>query len=397
MTRSWHLVTGEFPPAPGGVSDYTRAIAAGLAAAGDTVDVWCPGAEGLVNDPPGVQVHRSAGRWTGSDLRRLDDELDATPAPRHLLVQWVPHAFGWRSMHVGFCRWVRRRAHAGDVVDLMVHEPFLAFREGAFRYDLVAGVHRVMATMLLGVARRVWVSIPAWADRLRPWALGRAPSFCWLPVPSTLAVTGDVDLLARIRSTVRGGHDLLIGHFSTYDAHTRRLLPTLVPHLMREVASSRLLLLGRGSDLAAEDLRRQLPELQDRILGAGALAADELSAHLQACDLMVQPYVDGASTRRTTLMAALAHGVPVVTTVGRLSEPFWSSSPAVSTVAAGDAEGLIHAAVVLAGDSLRRQQQADAARKTYAARFDVAHVIQALREDRCEPAWLQADRPATAE
>jgi len=300
-------------------------------------------------------------------------------------------------MNLGFCRWVRTRAQQGDIVDLMVHEPFLAFREGALRHDLVAGVHRVMATMLLSVARRVWVSIPAWADRLRPWMLGRTPSFCWLPVPSTLAVTADVDLLAKVRLTVRGSHDLVIGHFSTYDANARRLLQTLVPHLMRALAGSRLLLLGRGSDLTAADLRQRFPELQDRVFGVGALAADELSAHLLACDLMVQPYVDGASTRRSTLMAALAHGVPVVTTVGPLSEPFWISSPAVSAVAAGDVEGLIHAAVALASDSHRRQRQSATARETYAARFDVPHVIRALREDRCESVLPQAAFPGTAE
>lgn len=383
MTLRWHLITGEFPPAPGGVSDYTRAVAAGLADAGESVDVWCPAAGGPLDDPAGVRVHRSAGTWTAADIRQFDRELEATPSPRRLLVQWVPHAFGRRSMNVGFCRWVRRRARRGDVVDLMVHEPGLAFREGALRHDVVAGVHRLMAAMLLGVARRAWVAIPAWAARLRPW--GGATPFCWLPVPSTLAVTSDVSLLDRVRSGVGGANGPVVGHFGTYDAPTRRQLQALVPGLMRALGDARLLLLGRGSAAAAADLRRAFPELQGRIAGAGGLGSRELSAHLQACDVMLQPYVDGASTRRTTLMAALAHGVPVVTTIGRLSEPFWSGSPAVSAVPAGDIEGLIHAAVTLAGDPARRRQQAGAAREAYEARFALAHVISALRDDRCEP------------
>jgi glycosyltransferase involved in cell wall biosynthesis len=385
VTRVWHLVTGEFPPAPGGVSDYTWIVAARLAAEGDLVHVWCPDAAGPVVDPAGVHVHRTAGNWTGLDLRLIDNQLDAMPAPRHLLVQWVPHAFGRRSMNVGFCRWVRRRVRAGDVVDLMVHEPFLGFREGAFRLDLIACVHRVMAALLLGVARRVWVSIPAWAEQLRPWAIGSAPPFCWLPVPSNLAVSDDAGLLSRVRATLRTGSDLMIGHLSTYDVHARQVLQELVPQLIRDVPASSVLLLGRGSDLVAADLRARHPALKDRVSGVGALEADALSAHLQACDLMVQPYVDGASTRRGTLMASLAHGVPVVTTVGRLSEPFWSSAAAVSAVPAGDVEGMVQATVALAADAGRRQRQSVAARELYAARFDVAHVTKALREDRCEP------------
>ena len=38
----WHIITGEYPPQPGGVSDYTRLVAEGLAAAGDAVTVWAP-------------------------------------------------------------------------------------------------------------------------------------------------------------------------------------------------------------------------------------------------------------------------------------------------------------------------------------------------------------------
>ena len=38
----WHILTGEYPPQPGGVSDYSRMVAHGLAAAGDEVVVWAP-------------------------------------------------------------------------------------------------------------------------------------------------------------------------------------------------------------------------------------------------------------------------------------------------------------------------------------------------------------------
>ena len=47
---------------------------------------------------------------------------------------------------------------------------------------------------------------------------------------------------------------------------------------------------------------------------ADGLANEEVSVHLSACDLMIQPYPDGISARRTSAMAALAHERPVVTT-----------------------------------------------------------------------------------
>src|ERR1700722_10738138 len=49
---NWHLVTGEYAPASGGVADYTRGVARALAAAGDDVHVWAPSiARGLASDP----------------------------------------------------------------------------------------------------------------------------------------------------------------------------------------------------------------------------------------------------------------------------------------------------------------------------------------------------------
>ena len=46
MTTDWHVITGEYPPQRGGIGDYTELLAAGLAAEGHAVSVWCPECEG---------------------------------------------------------------------------------------------------------------------------------------------------------------------------------------------------------------------------------------------------------------------------------------------------------------------------------------------------------------
>jgi hypothetical protein len=50
----WHMITGEYPPQAGGVSDYSRVVARGLAAAGDTVHVYAPENPGI--DPDDERV-----------------------------------------------------------------------------------------------------------------------------------------------------------------------------------------------------------------------------------------------------------------------------------------------------------------------------------------------------
>jgi glycosyltransferase involved in cell wall biosynthesis len=384
---TWHIVTGEYPPLHGGVSDYTEAIAMGLSAAGDEVHVWCPDARGAAKcAPAGVQLHRIAGTWSSADLHRIDREMDAVAGERRLLLQWVPHAYGKRSLNVRFCRWIRRRAKSGDSLDIMVHEPGLAFREGNVRHDVAAAVHRLMLTTLLSDARRVWVAIPAWADVLRPWAIGRGDlTFGWLPVPSTLPVVNDATAVQRIRAgQLATPEDVLIGHFSTYQPAIRRTLCEILPPLLSSTPGIHVELLGRGSEAVAEQLRGIVGDGGDRITAPGDLDPVFLSHRLQACDLLIQPYPDGASSRRTTLMSALAHGIPVVTTIGHLSESFWDDSDAVATAPVGDIAALSRVVAELLRDSQRRRTMAAAARSLYEERFSLPHVIEALRSEMCE-------------
>src|SRR6202011_6017268 len=97
---------------------------------------------------------------------------------------------------------------------------------------------------------------------------------------------------------------------------------------------------------------------------------------MSECDLMIQPYADGVSSRRTSIVAALAHGRPVVTTSGPDTEPFWQSSNAVILAAPSQ----IPAAVSeLVKDQDKRERMGIEAAALYQSRFDLQHTIAALR------------------
>jgi hypothetical protein len=100
MASALHIITPEYPPQSGGVSDYTAQVAEGLAQEGEEVHVWCPGNTPAPVPAGSVHVHRALGQFTPSDLRAADIELDLFAAPRRILVQYVPHGYGRRSMNV---------------------------------------------------------------------------------------------------------------------------------------------------------------------------------------------------------------------------------------------------------------------------------------------------------
>jgi glycosyltransferase involved in cell wall biosynthesis len=61
--------------------------------------------------------------------------------------------------------------------------------------------------------------------------------------------------------------------------------------------------------------------LDAHVIWTGYLSDEELSASFAAADLCVLPYRDGVSFRRGSLMAALTHGLPIVSTEPRVPVP----------------------------------------------------------------------------
>jgi glycosyltransferase involved in cell wall biosynthesis len=307
-------------------------------------------------------------------------QLDQFAAPRRLLVQWVPHGYGYRSMNVPFCLWMLNRAKLhGDHIGVMFHEPFFAFTRQSWKQNAAAVVHRLMTIMLLQAARQVWVSTPAWERMLRPYTLGRKVPFAWLPVPSNIAAADDPAGISAVRAQYAPPGGSLVGHFGTYGPSIKETLMAVLPALLAGEKNLAMLLIGRGSEALREELARQHPDMAARLQALSGLEAEDVARHISACDVMLQPYPDGISARRTSAMASLANSRPVVTTAGRFTEPLWAASGAVVLTPDGDAAAMMVAAKRLLNDAAERQRLGDAARALYQSRFDVRDIVAQLR------------------
>ena len=372
--RKWHLICPEFPPMPGGVSEHSRVLVEAAVRRGLDVHVWtADGAPALPNALT-VEVHSSLGRFAPGDLARTDLLLDRFPAPRRIVLQWVPHGYGRRGMNLRFARWIARRARAGDELDVMVHEPFADFIGPSWIQPARAMVQRSMTRAVVSSARRVWLSIPGWTPRVSPMLRpGLTPQV--LPVSGTIPVDRDSQDIAALRCRLLGRAKVLVGYFGAGGRYAEAALDRAFHEITARRQDVRFLLVGRGTVELAARLRGR-----DGVSGTGLLTARELSRHLQACDVLLQPYGDGISGRRTTTISALEHAVPVVTTFGRLSEPFWRDTSAVETIAV-DAPELLAGAVERLLEPRRNAEARSAAVALYAARFDPRIVLEPLFAD----------------
>jgi hypothetical protein len=279
-------------------------------------------------------------------------------------------------MNLPLCLWLRYACPVPAWV--MFHEVAFPILPGQpLRHRLLARVQRRMAALVARSAERLFVSTPAWEPRLACLAPGCSP--IWLPVPSNLPLAAGHGAATEVRRLGIDETSLVVGHFGTFGQGITSLLEEVFPRLLAAEPRRIGLLIGMGSEAFAEWLLARHPGVRGRIRATGQLPLQEIAAHLAACDLLVQPYPDGVSTRRTSLMAGLALGRPIVTTLGELSEPLWQHSGAVAVAPAGDTAALLDAAEGLLHDPRRREQLGEGGRAFYDAHFSPQRLITTLR------------------
>lgn len=371
MTR-WHVLTGEFPPDTGGVAQFTAAIAGGLSSRGIDLHVWAPGREtrpAADSAPPAAfRVHALPDHFGPRSRAALREAVNPGEV---VLLQYVPNALGARGANVAFCRWLAAQARRGCDVRVVFHEPFFYFGWQSPGRNMLALVQRVMATLLLRASSIAYLSTSSWEPVLRRYAR-RGARFEWLPVPSAVPFVDDAEGVRRLRASLGGR--VIVGHFSAYPGDVRLPLRLALQDVLAGHLDAGILCIGRGSAEMAASIGDA-----ERVHATGQLDPRDLSRALQACDLFVQPYPDGATTRRTSLTTLLAHGAAIVTTSGPNTEPLWTADGDVVAFApAGERRVLATEVTRLIGNAARRQELGARARVLYDRHFGLECAVNAL-------------------
>jgi glycosyltransferase involved in cell wall biosynthesis len=370
MTTRWAILTGEYPPQLGGVADYTAQVAQGLARAGDQVTMFAPRHNEKKHENPGIDLVRLPDHFGPRGLISLDHILARVRVDR-LLIQYVPHAYGYKAMNLPFALWVATRAWRHAPLWVMFHEVAFPFRWRPPTHAILGTTHRVMARLIAGAAERLFSAANAWGPiikRLCP----RARPVEWLPIPSNIPDDPEI-------SAIRSAPGTVIGHFGTYGPATADLLGHTLSVLLGR-GERTAMLLGRGGDGFRDRFIGRHPHLAERLLAMGELPPSELTARIRGCDMLLQPFIDGVSTRRTSVMAGLANGVPLVSNLGELSEPLWGTLECINLARTPDPTELSAAAeAVLSMTPTERSRMGHQATLLYRDRFGLNNTIARLR------------------
>jgi glycosyltransferase involved in cell wall biosynthesis len=318
-----------------------------------------------------VRALREAGIAAGYEDGGLSAVLARAAPPSWILLQYNPLSYARWGFAPGLVRdaiSVRRRWPRTPLV-VTVHEAWVPIED--WPSALLGTYQRAQLRSLLRAADGVIVVRETLADELGCACMP-------IPVGSNIAPIGLAPAAARAELGL--GDTLVVALFGT--RHPSRALDH-AEAAIAALASRRgaggvcVLNLGRDSPALAvpADVEVRMP---------GSIAGADVSLHLCASDILLLPFTDGLSTRRTTLMAGLAHGLPVVGLRGVNTDRILiRHADATVMTPCGDPDRYAQAAVELTEDRARLQAIGEAGRRLYERSFDwpvVARmVIAALR------------------
>jgi glycosyltransferase involved in cell wall biosynthesis len=347
--RRLAVVTARSSTEADGIRDYTMRLLQELEAR----ELW----------DVSLSLRLIGGGWVGDSqgppgwtMPRSVRESDA------ILLQYNPFSYGRRGfaprliVEVARARLRRRR----PLVALMVHETYVDMKN--WRWTLMGGWQRLQLYALRVLTDIQFCATEAWVARLG--RRRRPGSVHHLPVGSNFPDRRENRDAERERLGV-GAETVVLGcfglrHPGRLEAHVERSADA-VARTGRDVV---VLNLGAGPayDETRETVRTHAP---------GFLEDEEVARVLSTVDVFLAPYADGVSTRRTTVMAALQHGLPVVGTDGPLTDSVLRDAGHALRLVPVDRPGDFADTVAsLAASDETRRELGQRGRELYESQFD---------------------------
>ena len=395
------FLTGEYPPMQGGVADHTRHLAKHLVQLGLEVSILTSrrAASDSQSSPSNIHLYPIMTGWNLGCWQQVGLWL-SEHRPDVLHIQYQAAAYdlgGWVNWLPWWLRWRKTRPRIVVTFhDLRV--PYLFPKAGLLRWRSILALARhsdaVIVTNLedeqtlrkalgirgsenqeLGLSSSPVIDSPP-RDLLTRIPLGSNVD------PRLPPDYNRDDWRAKIGI---GKHTLLLAYFGFLnESKGGEDLILALEQLVRQGYAPHLLMIGGQvgdadpTNRAYADRVRSLVQgcgLEECVHWTGYTSSEEVSANLLASDVVVMPYHDGVSFRRTTFIAALCHGRPVVTTNPTVPLVELQDGRNVLLVPPRDVDMLARTIARLADDAdLRARLSAEA--ESLGTRFDWSTVSQ---------------------
>lgn len=308
---------------------------------------------------------------TRAAMNSLRAELTSTRRDWILLqfthLMWSRRGFAYRALQAA-----RIARGSGSKLAVIIHDP-LAFSGRRWRDRARRRFQHEIMRRLARVADHTFVTVPP--ERL-PWLRHASPSkTSFIPVGSSILPSSTIvpEYESRKPFTV-----VVFGVSSQNEIEDISEVTKAVSEALGDL---RVVVLGRGSTEAAPQLREMTKGSGGSVVVKGMTTARSVSLNLEEADAFL--FVRGGiSCRRSTAVAALAHGLPVVGYEG--DETSWPITEAgVLLGPLRDTSFVSRALIRLAGDPPLLRSLRGLSSQAYEHYFSWARIAESIEEDLC--------------
>lgn len=310
-----YIISAALPPKLDGIGDYTAHLAAELA---KYVSVSIlTSADQQPGPIPGVVIQKAFSVSHPASIKNIASIVEKDQ-PDWLLLQFNQFSYGRWGLNPYLPLLIRslKRKLPWLRFAVMMHETYMPVT--SWQTAIMTIWQRWQFWMLGREADLVFFSIDPWARYYKKWFPHKP--VIHLPVGSSIPLISVSRKEARQRLGIADDVAVL-GVFGT--AHVSRMLDFVreAVETARQAGFKPLALYIGAQPQAAREALGDLP-----LLAEGPLEADEVSRRLAAVDVYLAPFRDGISTRRTSLITALQHGMATVGTRGIFTdEMLWKA------------------------------------------------------------------------
>jgi len=370
------VISGAYPPMRAGESSNAHHLCRQLAARGIDVQVLTTVGNTGGNDA-GVTVHAVMPGWGWSGAPRFARFLKAC-RPDAILLMFLGGMYDYHPM-MTFAATIAHRVLPGVPFVTRYESPFAGAapkstlggrigRKAVTTFVKGEGVTYTSGSLLRD-SNRVIVLCEGHKRVLEGEWAGSSDKIIVVPPPPNIVVCPDTNGVARRKGRERlgiGVNELVIAFFGyVYPKKGIEVLLEAFQSVGRSHADARLVFIGGTIDLDAEVSARywdQMQELTKRLgiadrtkwTGAFDSSGSEGSEYLRAADICVLPLLKGVQLNNSSFSAMAAHGVPIITTRGDMTDAAFVDGENVVLAEPGNATALADSIVKLMNDEALR-------------------------------------------
>ncbi|MBD3387327.1 MAG: glycosyltransferase [Candidatus Altiarchaeales archaeon] len=379
VTHRYLPADGDIPDAPrfrGGIPAYAGLFSRKLAET-FKVDVFSyPGESGGESDSggnPRVFHARKSSGWHGF---RVLDKLIRSGDYDHICFQYTPQIYGWQGLTLALPLHLLYWRLTGFNYSFYLHEIALPFSP-KYPLQMPFAVYNWLVYAVIGLcSSKVGVSTRSYERRsckVLPFLRGKTFT---IPVFSNFK---RVEISGQRRKELMGEYgisedEVVLVFMGTM--HESKLFGHCVSALektLRSGVGAKLLCIGEETEKAAGHAGD--PDVAGHMVSTGTIPASKVEELLSIGDIYLSPFIDGASTRRGSLMAGLNAGMPAATTTGVNLDDVFKGVPSISLTDPSDADGFAEAVAGLAGDRERIRELGRVSREFYDSHFTLEKVV----------------------